>query len=92
MLGRLKLSTGDAKKHYDDVGRDVFRHHRPLVKGKLKLLVPELDSDRMEMALKAATVPNTTSVDYSRKTKAWVIHVAAGRVRMRDINQESSRT
>ena len=92
MLGRLKLSTADAKRHYDDVGECVFKHHRLLVRGKLKLIVPELNSNRMETALKAATIPNTTAVDYSRKTKAWVIDVAAGKVRMRDINQESSRT
>jgi hypothetical protein len=103
MLGRLKLTIDEAKQQYHDIGRDVFRHRRPLTRGLLSWWVPRLSSRRMDESMKKVTakkVPESTT----SKAKSLATTSKRGKVvdtyidrhaadhRMRDDNPYSSRT
>jgi hypothetical protein len=93
MLGRLKLSVAQAKQHYEIIGEKVFKHHRSLAHKQVKYVYPELSSDRMEAAIREASVTGTTQIDEKGKSgRAYVINETAEKTRMRDDNQESART
>ena len=95
MLGRLKLTIKDAKDKYNDVGEEVFKHHRPFARDAVKLFIPELSSRRMEETLKRATVPPTSRTEgISERAQKGEVNESADSpsLRMRDTNQNSSRT